>query len=228
MQEKTRFRLIAGAAAAVAVAGGGAAVAATQLRSSSRADNQAIVDDAAHQLGIEPSALGAALQKALENRVDAAVAAGRLTQAQAAELKQQIESGNVPLFARPGFGFRDDGRPDDHFGGLASAASYLGLGERALRAELDAGKTLAQVAADRGKSVSGLIDAMVAAAKTRLDPAVKAGRLTQGQEDRILADVRQRTTDLVDGTFPARPRGFGFRHDDGLRGGPRPSAAPTF
>jgi hypothetical protein len=34
--------------------------------------------------------------------VDAAVAAGRLTKAQSDELKQQIESGNVPLFGGPG------------------------------------------------------------------------------------------------------------------------------
>ena len=83
-----------------------------------------MLNDAAKQLGVEPSALSAALKKALENRVDEAVTAGRLTKAQGDELKQRIESGDVPLFGGPGFGFHERGAL---FGGVDAAASYLGL-----------------------------------------------------------------------------------------------------
>jgi hypothetical protein len=115
-------KVIAGAVAGLAVAGGGAAVAANQL-GSPKQESQAVLNDAAKQLGVEPSALSAALKKALENRVDDAVAAGRLTKAQGDELKQRIESGDMPLFGGAGPGFHHHGP----FGGLDAAASYLGL-----------------------------------------------------------------------------------------------------
>jgi hypothetical protein len=73
MDRSTKTKIVAGAVAAAAIAGGGAAVGATQLRSPSE-ESQAVVNDAAAQLGVQPQALSNALKKALENRVDAAVA----------------------------------------------------------------------------------------------------------------------------------------------------------
>ena len=94
---------------------------------------------------------------------------------------------------------------------LAAAATYLGLTDAALRADLQAGKTLAQVAAaTSGKSTSGLIAALVAAEKTELAAAVTAGKLTQAQADAMTAQLTQRFTDLVNGTFPDHRGGPGF------------------
>ena len=204
-------RIVAGAAVGLAVAGGGAAIAATQLGSPG-AESQAVVNDAAKQLGIQPSRLSDALKKALENRVDAAVAAGRLTKGQGDALKARIESGEIPLFGGLHGGHGGFGHP---FGDLDAAASYLGLTEAELRSQLESGKTLAQVAKDRGKSVEGLVQALVDAARKRLDDAVAAGRLTQSQEQSILSDLKQRVTDLVDGTGGPPPPRFGFRRFDG-------------
>src|SRR5919204_3261981 len=130
-------RLIAGAVAGLAVAGGGAALAADQLGGSPQQENQAVLNDAAKQLGVTPSALSSALKQALENRVDAAVAAGRLTKAQGAELKQRIESGDVPFFGGPGLGMHHMFGMLGH--GLDAAASYLGLTEDQLRTQLENG-----------------------------------------------------------------------------------------
>jgi hypothetical protein len=211
MASRLKPRLIAGAVAGLAVAGGGAALAADHLGGSPQQENQAVLNDAAKQLGVTPSALNSALKKALENRVDAAVAAGRLTQAQGQELKQRIESGDVPFFGGPAFGvhhmFGMLGR------GLDAAASYLGLSEDQLRTQLESGKTLAQVAKAQGKAVDGLVDAIVADAKEHLDAAVKAGRITQSQEDSMLSDIKARTADFVNGKAPR----FGFRHLEGGR-----------
>ena len=92
-----RRKVFAGAAAALAVGGAGAGVAATKLATNSPSEeSKAIVNDAAKNLGVEPSKLSAALKKAFEDRIDAAVADGRLTKAQGAELKQRIESGELP------------------------------------------------------------------------------------------------------------------------------------
>jgi hypothetical protein len=214
MDKKLKLKVGAGVAAAAAVAGGGAALAADRLGSSND-DSQAIVNDAAKQLGVTPSALTSALKKALENRIDAAVAAGRLTKEQGDELKQRIESGDLPLFFGPRFG------PHEHFGELDAAASYLGLTEQQLETQLESGKTLAQVAKDRGKSVDGLIQALVDAATKRLDADVAAGRLTKAQEQQILSGLKQRITDFVNGV---RDRDHEFRFDRGFAGpaGPPP------
>jgi hypothetical protein len=207
--------VIAGAAAALAVGGAGAGVAATKLADSPSAESKAIVNDAAKSLGVEPSKLEAALKKAMEDRIDAAVAAGRLTRAQGEELKQRIESGDFPLFGPPAFG-PGFGMPHPFFHGLDAAASYLGLTEEQLESRLESGKTLAQIAKAEGKSVDGLKAALVEDTKAKLDAAVKAGKLTKADEQKVLKDLEQRIDDLVDGRLRPRfreHRGFGFRHD---------------
>lgn len=205
---KRNRKFIFGAVALLlAVAGGGVAIAASD--SSPADENQAILNDAAQQLGISPSKLSDALKKALGDRVDAAVAAGRITKAEGDALKQRIQSDQYPLFFGPPRGFGHLG----FFHGLDNAASYLGITEEQLRTELEGGKTLAQVAQAHGKSVDGLVDALVADAKEKLDAAVAAGRLTQSQANEMLNGLRDRITSLVNSRLPAGhpPEGFGFR-----------------
>jgi hypothetical protein len=212
MDRKSKRKLAAGAVAGLALVGGGAAIAATQLGSPSE-ESQAIVEDAAKQLGIQPSKLSAALKKALENRVDAEVTAGRLTKEQGDDLKAKIESGVLPLFFGPGGPGRHGGEHAMVFGDLGVAAKYLGLTDAELRTELESGKSLADVAKAKGKSADGLVDALVAAAKTRLDEAVKNGRLTKEQETEMLNGLKERITNLVNGRFPGPPHGDRFFGD---------------
>jgi hypothetical protein len=89
------------------------------------------------------------------------------------------------------------------FGQLDAAASYLGLTEAQLRTQLSSGKTLAQIAKDKNKSVSGLVDAMTASADKQLQAAVSEGRLTKAQADQISKNLEQRITDLVNGKRPS-------------------------
>src|SRR5918992_2339900 len=96
---KNRTKLAAGAGAALAVAGAGGAIAATQL--SPKEESQAVVDDAAKQLGVDPAKLSDALKQALENRIDRAVEDGTLTKEQADAMKARIEADDFPLFAGP-------------------------------------------------------------------------------------------------------------------------------
>ncbi len=81
-------------------------------------------------------------------------------------------------------------KSDSHLGPLSAAATYLGLTTDALRAQLAAGKSLAEVATAQGKSVSGLEDALYANLKTDLDADVTAGRLTSDRETQILAKAK--------------------------------------
>jgi YD repeat-containing protein len=154
-------------------------------------------------------------------------AAGRITKQQGAELKQRIESGDVPLFAGPGFGGHGERHHLGPFGGLDAAATFLGLTQTQLETKLEAGKTLAAIAKDEGKSSDGLVAAMIAALQKRLDAAVTAGGLTKAQEASILAGAKARMTNFVNGKEPVfrgdgdGDHGFGF----GPLGGGPPSAA---
>jgi hypothetical protein len=237
MRRKNRIRLAASAGAALAVAGGGAAFAAGEL--SPRQESSAIIDDAAEQLGVDAAKLTDALEQALENRVDEAVADGRLTEEQGAELKERIGSGEYPLLGlRGGPGFRHHG----HGPGarLDAAATFLGLTQAELRQQLRAGKTLAEIARAEGKTVAALVDALVAAMKTELAEAVESGRLTDAQRDRILEDLEERIADGVNATpgrhfrggpgepsFRSGPHVFPPAGESGYRfgGGTEPPAA---
>jgi hypothetical protein len=226
MEINAKRKLVAGGVAALALIGGGAAIAANKL--SPKQESQAIVDDAAKQLGIPSAKLSDALKQALKNRVDAAVADGSITKAQADEVKARIDAGGVPLL---GFGGRGHDGPGGPHGGrgirghhLADAASYLGLTEAQLRTQLESGKTLAQIATAQGKTTAGLVDALYASEKKELDAAVTAGRLTQAQEDSILAGLKAGLTDRVNGTFTPGDHDRGFR---GFRGPPPAAGAPA-
>ncbi|TVY01189.1 hypothetical protein [Cohnella terricola] len=111
--------------------------------------------------------------------------------------------------------------------GLTAVADTLGLTEEELMKQLKAGKTLADLAADKGVDVQKLIDAQKAAIESDLNVAVQAGTLTQEQADKRLGDVEKMAQDFVNG------KGFGFggeRHHGGFKApridGAKPSATP--
>ena len=214
MKLNRKTKIVVGAISLLAAAGAGAAVASSQ-DSSPSSESKAVIDDAAKQLGIPSSKLSDALKQALSDRVDTAVAAGRITKAEGDAIKQRIASEAFPLLGglHPGFGHHE------FFGRLETAAGYIGITEAQLRTELESGKSLAQVATAHGKSVDGLIDALVAAAKDKLDTAVSAGRLTEAQETEMLGALKDRITSAVNktgglGESRLRRPDFGFRHFD--------------
>lgn len=196
MNGMLKRKVIVAGVAALAVAVTGGAVAATKA-TSRKAESQAVVNDAAKQLGVQPSELTSALKKALANRVDAAVTAGRITKAEGDAMKARINSGDFPLFGGGHRGGKFGHGPGFHLHGLDAAASYLGLTEAQLRTQLSSGKTLAQVAKARDKSVDGLVDALVKDANAKLDQAVKDGKLTQAQATEIKQGQRERLADFV-------------------------------
>jgi predicted DNA-binding protein (UPF0251 family) len=206
---RKKLALAAGAAAVALLGVGGAAgaIAASNLLSPDE-ESKAVIDDAAQQLGVEPEALSDALKQALKNRVDEAVKDGRLTEEQGSELKRRIDADEYPLLF--GHGFR--GRPD-FFGHhvrvdfLDAAASYLDMSDAELREALES-KTLGQIAKDEGKSVSGLVNALVAAQEQRIDQAVADGRITKQQATELKARLEEHAQALVDGEFRGMREGW--------------------
>ncbi len=106
-----RRTLILCAVAAVVVVGAGAAVAAGKNVFDPEQEREAFQAAVAEKLGVSTTELQDAYKAAALEQLDAAVAAGRLTEEQAAEIRERIESED--LLGPPGF------RP--FFGGDAPA-----------------------------------------------------------------------------------------------------------
>jgi hypothetical protein len=80
---------------------------------------------------------------------------------------------------------------------VAAAVAYLQLDRATIAADLKAGQSLAQIATAQGKTADGLVAALLAPAKLRLDAAVAAGRLTSDQETAFLAKLQTAVTAIV-------------------------------
>jgi hypothetical protein len=163
-----------------------------------------------------------------KTHLDEAVADGKLTSAQAASMLADLKShvddmvnGVAPARGPGGPGERGHGGPFD----IGVVTDYLGLTAAQLRTQLDAGKSLADVAKAQGKTVAGLQDAIVAAATKKLDAAVADGRLTAAQKAEMLTRLEADVDDIVDRSGPP-PRGPGH-HGPGFAPGSSPSGTTT-
>lgn len=106
---------------------------------------------------------------------------------------------------------------------LDVAASTLGMTPQDLRTQLRSGKSLADVAKDKGVPLTTLTSALQKAAQDRLSQAVTDGRLTQAQADALKAQLPQRIADGVQRKGDPG-KGLGKEHRWGP-GGP-PGSAP--
>jgi hypothetical protein len=224
---RRRYWIIFGAIA-LAIVAAGSAVAATKINSPSE-QSKAIINDAAGRLHVSSSALSSALKQAFDDQIDAAVKTGRLTKQQGDALKARVDKGQAPLAGGLGFGFgfgfgfgghrfvRPGGmfrarRPGGMFGaGFRTITSYLGITQAQLQSALASGKSLAQIAQGHDKTADGLVAALVAATKARLDKAVAAKHLTTAQEKAILARMQDFIKSAVNGTAP-HPWSYGMPH----------------
>ena len=197
----TRIIALAASLAAVAALAAGAS-------SAGAADKPSFADDLAARLGVSPDKLRDAFRATLTARIDAAVAAGRLTPAQAARLKERIASANgLGLGVRRGFLRQHKafaGRIAGREKGRGPIADYLDISREQLRAELRSGKSLAQIATAHGKTAAGLEAALLAPVKAALAKAVANDRLTQQRADQILARLTDRVERIVERVPQAR------------------------
>ena len=120
----------------------------------------------------------------------------------------------------PGFGpGKGQGGPGMGAPGLDAPAKALGMSVADLQTALKSGKTYAQIAKDKGVDKQKVIDALVAEAKTRSAAAVKAGKITQAEADKHLAELTKRITEMVDNGMPKFGPG-GMGGPGGGKGGP--------
>jgi lambda repressor-like predicted transcriptional regulator len=112
------------------------------------------------------------------------------------------------------------GGPSD---GMDDIAELLGMTRDEIWAERVQGKTLADLAKEKGVDTQELVDALVAGQKERLDQAVADNRLTQAQADKWLEWYEQAAALQLTEPYGL---GFGFGGVHGGRGGPSGHGGP--
>jgi uncharacterized protein YidB (DUF937 family) len=138
----------------------------------------------AGQLKTSTDKLDAAAIAAAKQTIEDQVVAGKLTRDQADKIESRLSSGNLCALGRSGARAKAGRATGDY---LAAAASALGISEKQLTSDLKGGQTLSQVATAQGISEDQFKAKVVAALKPKLDAAVAAGKLSQAQEDKLLA-----------------------------------------
>ena len=149
----------------------------------------------AQKLGISVEQLQAARKAARDQLIDDAVAQGRITAEQGAQLKL-LEPGSGRL---KGLG-RDVAGVVKNV--IEAAAGVIGITSDELKTELQAGKSLAQVASERGVSRDQLKSGLSTELKSRIEQAVQNGRLTRAQADLLNGGLDAHLDGAVDRTWP--------------------------
>ena len=209
MKIKKRIAIPLAGFAALAI--GVAAVSAAPSPSPSSAaqkPGQVFLDKLAAILHISTGQLQADVKQARVETIDQLLQEGKITQAQADEMKKRAEAGQG-FFG--GFGGRHGALIDPSVArdlraaGLGAAAKALKTTPDGLKADLKSGKSLADLEKAAGISEADLRAAVKTAAKGVLDQAVKDGKVTQAQEDGILKAI-----DTAPGRFFLEGRGGPF------------------
>jgi hypothetical protein len=152
----------------------------------------------AKKLGITRDQLEDAIQAAALDAVDEAEANGRLTAEQADNARERIESGQGP---RGFFDRRQDRREHRRDlvrkGIVESAAAALAMTFDELKAELQTGDSIADVAGEQGVSLDTVKVEITADAEAKLGVAVANGRITQERADAALARLSENLDEIL-------------------------------
>jgi hypothetical protein len=115
------------------------------------------------------------------------------------DISQARQDAGLPASGGFGGGRGGPGSPRGGFRpfvNLQTAAQAIGITPQQLLSELP-GKSVAQVATSHGKQPGDVVNALTAAANTRIDRAVASGRITADQGNTQKADAANRVTQEV-------------------------------
>ncbi|MBC7077518.1 MAG: hypothetical protein H5T92_04340, partial [Synergistales bacterium] len=143
---------------------------------------QSFLDKLAANLGLEKSRLEEAVKQTELQLLDEAVQQGRLTADQAQKIRERIEAGDV-LPLGPFHGPRGGPCRGDR---LESVARVLGMSADELKVELDQGKTIEDIAKEKGLTLEQLHQKVLEAKIQEIQQAVKDGKLSQDKADQLI------------------------------------------
>jgi hypothetical protein len=173
-------------------------------------------------LGISVDEYEAAVDQAQGQVLDQAVTEGWLTEDQAAQMQERMAQG-FEMRGPGGKGFMGPRGLMGHGGHslLGVAADELEMSVQDLLAELQDGKSIADLAGEQGIDVQVIADAYLAQLEESLTQAVADGKLTQERADWQLEQARENVPEMLEqswddfapegphrGRFPGGMRGL--------------------
>lgn len=170
----------------------------------------------AKALGLTVDEYDAAVKEAHEQAVDEAVTEGKLTEEQAERMRERMEQapsawGQGKGFRAPhGEGFR---APRGGFRGrvggspIGVAAEVLGMTAGDLMAEIQDGRSIAEVAEEQGVALEAITEAYEKQVGEALNQAVQNGRITQEQADSMLEHAEEMVPEMLNNTWEGRGPG---------------------
>lgn len=176
--------------------------------------NGKTIADLAKAKGVSTDTIVNAIVAAYKTSLDLAVTNGYLTQTQADAILEAVRV-FAPTYLERSFVSHNP---------MTVIAKALGMTPTELMTAMREGKTIAQLAQEKGVSTEAIVNALVAAEKERLDQAVADGRLTQAQADALLKVAKVMAPSYLegDGKFGGRfgpgMMGHGGRGKGGFRG----------
>ncbi|MGL5514332.1 MAG: hypothetical protein ACRDBM_13995, partial [Sporomusa sp.] len=94
--------------------------------------------------------------------------------------------------------FRGKGVKEAH----GELLALLKIDEQTFKAEIEAGKTLVAIAGEHGVSEQVLKDFLIAQKNQHLEDAIKAGRITAEQAEKMKANMDERMSQMINGKGP--------------------------
>ncbi len=176
------------------------------------------IADIAQAKGVSVDAVIDALVADMKAHLDEEVASGEYTQAEADAKLAEFTTRVTEMVNTSGLPAPKGGH-GKHGASLDTVATTIGITTEALRTELEAGKSIADVATANGVSVSAVVDALVAEVKAHLDEEVASGEHTQAEADAKLAQATTRITEMVNTEGLPGPRGRTGEGEHGDHGG---------
>jgi len=158
---------------------------------------QSFVSRLAGKLGISEDQLTTAVKDVELEMGDEALAEGRITEEQAAEMRDRIENGELRF---PG-GHGPRGHRCDVAGRFVYlTAEVLGTEESAVIDGLQDGKSLVTIAGENGMDADAFKAALTAEVEEHLAEKVAGATLTQEQADRMLAKFNENVDRVINHT----------------------------
>jgi hypothetical protein len=191
---------------------------------------KSLLDIAAEQ-GVSKDQLVAALTKQNETKLAQEVKDGKLTQAKADEMKAQFPNmvqkmiegkggegkfGHGPFDGGKGGGFHG-------FGKDSGLLDLLKVTEDQFRTAMDAGKTILDLAQEKGVTKEQVVDFVLKQHQTQIDQLVKDGKVTEEQAKQEKAEL---TADKVAEMISNKGAAHHGHHDDDKQGAQDAADAP--
>ncbi len=149
--------------------------------------------------------LEAAIVADAKTHLDAAVASGKLTADREAQILAKLQANVSKLVTATGppAGKKQKGKQAIR-AAVKTAATYVGLSVEQIRTQLQAGKSLAEIATAQGKSVDGLKAAIVTDAKAAIAKLVSSGKITAERGQQYLDQIQKNIDKIVNAKRQAK------------------------